>query len=311
MLISTDRNSAYDYWVADLSPPSYGPSRANISSVIVKAGYLIRTARLEDDILDLTGDANATSSLEVIGSPSSINSITWNDKPLSSSGNEVLGTVTAALEFSQPSPNLPDLAGLDWKVFDSLPELQAIYDDSKWTPATLSYTNNTTVRNLTTPTSLYSSDYGYNTGSLLYRGHFVANGAENNISVHTQGGTGYGTSIWLNDTFLSSWVGNGGVGNVSQNKTLADLEADQPYVVTVLIDHMGYDESGPIGSDTVRFTFCRAQILTTILIMLPDEKSSRDPGLLYRWSQRHGYQLAAHRQSRRRRLQGPHSWALE
>lgn len=115
------------------------------------------------------------------------------------------------------------MASLNWKVVDSLPEIQSIYD-SHWTPASNTYTNNTTPgRNLTTPTSLYASDYGYHTGTLLFRGWFMANGDETTFSVHTQGGTAYGASVWLDDTFLGSWPGNSVTSNYTQRLQLPRL----------------------------------------------------------------------------------------
>lgn len=64
------RNDAYNYWVLDIpAPPPLGlhvsPSRQN-QSVIVKAGYLVRTANIVRDVLYLTGDVNVTSEVEVI-----------------------------------------------------------------------------------------------------------------------------------------------------------------------------------------------------------------------------------------------------
>lgn len=86
------------------------------------------------------------------------------------------------------------ISKLEWKYIDSLPELQQSYDDSAWIIANHNTTNNT-VALLKTPVSLYSSDYGFHTGSLLYRGHFVANSLEKSFNIQTQGGTAYRTSV--------------------------------------------------------------------------------------------------------------------
>jgi hypothetical protein len=63
--IWTDRNDAY--WVLDLpgQTPADNYTVPTASSVIVKAGYLLRTARVS--VVDCTGDLNATTSIGVIG----------------------------------------------------------------------------------------------------------------------------------------------------------------------------------------------------------------------------------------------------
>lgn len=145
----------------------------------------------------------------------------------------------------------PSLNSLSWKYTDSLPEIQTSYDDSLWPTANHPTTNNT-VRNLTTPTSLYAADYGFHTGSLLYRGHFAAQGNESSIYLNTQGGWAFGSSVWLNQTFLGSWAGVSTQNNTNATYNLPRLQAGQPYVITVLIDHMGLEESGTVGSDQMK-----------------------------------------------------------
>lgn len=245
-----DRNTVYDYWVLDI-----GAGRGTVTnattSVIVSAGYLVRTAAIEESTLSLVGDNNRTTTLEVLGAPDRVQGISWNGRSLSCQRQGQPANLMATVEFDVPHLNLPDLASLNWKTINNLPEIQSSYDDSKWTVCSNTYTNNTTVRNLTTPTSLYSSDYTYNTGSFIYRGHFVANGLETNLSLQTQGGQAYGATVWINDIFLVSWNGTGSKSNQWTNTSLPSLTAGQSYVITVLIDDMGYDESGPIGEDVV------------------------------------------------------------
>jgi hypothetical protein len=103
---------------------------------------------------------------------------------LSFTKNPVTGEWTSTLEYSAPALNLPNLADLAWKYVDDLPETQPGYDDSLWTVANLTTTNNPS--QLQTPTSFHGSDYGYNTGALIYRGHFTATGAESPFNVATQ-----------------------------------------------------------------------------------------------------------------------------
>lgn len=69
----------------------------------------------------------------------------------------------------------------------------------------------------------------------------------------TLGSTGFAHSVWLNGTFLGSWVGNGAFSNFTQSFQLPPLDEGCSYVITVLIDHLGYEENFLIGSDSMKF----------------------------------------------------------
>ncbi|KAJ6015375.1 beta-galactosidase [Penicillium herquei] len=248
------RNEAYKYWVLDL--PIAGPlqrhassSRSN-SSVIVKAGYLLRTADVVGETLKLVGDLNATTELEVIAAPPNINGVTFNGKPVDT--KRTAGRLTGSLIFNPPSISMPNLDDQRWRYIDSLPEIQSNYKDQHWTVC--NHTHTTNPRNLTTPFSMYAADYGYHSGSLIYRGHFIANGSENALYLLTEGGYAYGHSVWLNDTHLGSWPGVS--TEMFHNETLSlpqgRLQSGTPYIITILIDHMGYDESFPANASFLK-----------------------------------------------------------
>lgn len=246
------RNEAYNYWVMELpvSSPIGNYSSPSKSLVVVKAGYLIRTADLINKQLRLTGDVNATTEIEVISTPvTTLKGITFNGEVLHTSETPN-GNIQGTVRYNPPKLDIPDLFNLKWKYIDSLPEIQASYDDSAWTPCIQSSTHNP--RQLDTPSSLYSMDYGYHTGSLLYRGHFNANGQESNVWLNVSGGVGFGHSVWLNNTFLGSWVGSSSNTSVVHSMSLPVLSQGSPYVILVLIDHMGQDEEAP-GTDAIKF----------------------------------------------------------
>ncbi|KAL2816018.1 beta-galactosidase [Aspergillus cavernicola] len=215
-------NEAYNYWALDLPRGRQGlyaaPSRAQ-DSVIVKAGYLLRTAEISGRTLHLTGDVNATTPVEVISTPTVVSSIVFNGKRLS--------TTYKAGRL---------------RYINSLPELDATYD-SDWTHCNLTQSNNP--RSLSTTTSLYASDYSYHAGSLLYRGTFTATSSESSIYLLTEGGFAYGHSVWLNSTYLGSWEGNPKTMFYNQTFPLSNpLKRGAKYTITVLIDHMGLDPRG-------------------------------------------------------------------
>lgn len=240
-------------------------------SVILHAGYLVRNATIEGSTLSLNGDTNRTTSIEVVGAPSEVSSISWNGASLEcgwstpggwgrGSGWNPGNRLTASINYNKPSFALPNMTSLAWKYADSLPEIMPTYDDSMWTIANHKYTNNTTVRpKLTTPTSLYASDYGYNTGTLLYRTSFTANGNESEFMVETQGGSAFCFSVWLNETFLGSWNGVPNDLSAAQNFSIPSLNASDTYTITLVQAQNGMEENGAIGQDIVRNSY-RQQI---------------------------------------------------
>ncbi|KAL4787125.1 beta-galactosidase [Aspergillus varians] len=247
------RNEAYNYWLLDLPAPEplglyASPNRAD-KSVIVKAGYLLRNASISGETLRLSGDINCTTEIELISAPTKITSLEFNGQKVKTSARS--GRLLGTVKYNAPDLGLPDLGSLEWRYIDSLPELEDSYDDSAWTPCDQTTTNNP--RNLSTPTSLYASDYGYHSGSLLYRGSFIADGSESSIYLLTEGGFAYGHSVWLNSTYLGSWTGS--AADMFYNQTLPfpeELEPGSPYVITVLIDHMGLDLNFPSNLVTLK-----------------------------------------------------------
>jgi hypothetical protein len=248
-----DRNSAYNYWVPDLpgsgSTPAYGTSAQSPDSVIVKAGYLIRNVTTTSTGLYLNGDFNATTPIEVIGAASGLTTLYVNGKSLSFTTNKY-GVWSSSMTYTSPSLGLPSLSSLTWSYIDALPELQTSYSDKSWTSADHTTTNNS-LRGLTTPTSLYSSDYGYHAGYLLYRGQFTATGSESSFTIETQGGKAFGSSVWLGSSYLGSWAGSSAEGR-NNTYTVPTLTSGTVHVFTVLIDTNGLDEDWTIGTQQMK-----------------------------------------------------------
>ena len=246
------RNEAYNYWVMEL--PAVEPV-GNFTSMskqlaIVKAGYLLRSADLVGNELRVTGDVNATTSLEVISVPQPISQISFNGEPLQPQKSQS-GRLTATIPYDPPNITIPNLSTLSWRYLDSLPEIKPNYSDTLWTICNQTYSNGN--RTLTTPTSLYASDYGYHAGSLLYRAHFLSGPNTTSIYLNVTGGIGFGHSVWLNSTFLGSFPGNGSLQFFAQTLNLPQqLAPNTPQTLTVLIDHMGQDEEAP-GTDAIKF----------------------------------------------------------
>ncbi|EME80492.1 glycoside hydrolase family 35 protein [Pseudocercospora fijiensis CIRAD86] len=238
-----DRASAYKSWVVDSSP------MPALTSPIIQGPYLVRTYTIHGTAFHLTGDVDSDTTIEILGgAPHPLTVLTWNGISVSFNQSRS-GVVKAILPFSKPIYSLPDLSSANWKVTNSLPELSPSYDDALWPSASLNYTNNTSIRNLTTPTSLYSADYGFHSGHFLYRGHFTSNGNESTFFVHLQGGSAFAYSVFLNSTFIASYSGTAGVGEYNETYTLPKLVEGKEYVITILMAMMGYTENQDLGID--------------------------------------------------------------
>lgn len=162
-----------------------------------------------------------------------------------------MGVVTASVEFKAPKITLPKFSEMKWRKIDSLPELDPEYDDSKWVDADLVVSPNDAFPS-TTPTSLYTSDYGFNAGSALFRGHFTASGEETTFNVTLQGGRAFGASVWLGSTFLGSSTGGpqGHFGSIVAD--VPELKKGEEYIFTIVMDHMGLNGNYVVGEEILK-----------------------------------------------------------
>lgn len=227
------------------------PGLSNASSVIVNGPYLVRSASVDGDVLSLKADFNQSATIEIIGVPSGVTTLQVNNETVGYF-TDFQGSWFGIGYYDPPTFDIPDLSAQQWYYIDSLPEIQVGYDDSAWPDANHTSTPNPVGSPLLTPVSLYGSDYGFHTGSLLFRGHFVASGDESTITLSTQGGQAYGVSAWLNGTFIGSWAGNDATESYNQTLTLPNLTAGAAYVITILVDNMGLDENWTVGDDTTK-----------------------------------------------------------
>lgn len=212
---------------------------------------MVRSVYIQGNALRIDGDLNATVPIKVIGAPANTKNLHFNSRKLDFTIDPITGEWTSKLEYPEPKISIPDLSSLEWKYLDNLPEINSTYDDSAWTAADIKETKNSLVPQ-TTPTSLFSSDYGYHTGVLVYRGHFVATGNETTFKVSTQGGYAFGSSVWLNSTYIGSWVGIDASSAYNSSYTLPNLAAGKNYVFTVVVDNNGLDESYVIPLDEAK-----------------------------------------------------------
>jgi len=223
------------------------------SSVLVGGPYLIRSASLiGNTILSLTGDLNGATTIEIVP-PSLITILRWNGHLELILKKTNRGTYTASI----PAPRtvgLPSLSSLKWKVSGSLPEIAADFDDSSFVTADQTTTNYTNLPPLAGDHVLYSQQYGFYGGNLIWRGHFNASGLETAFNLTVQGGLVFGYAAYLNGVFLGSVPGTNSASlsnNIWQIPS-GTLKVGQDNALTVLQDHMGIVETSSSGGKEPR-----------------------------------------------------------
>ncbi|WP_438291158.1 beta-galactosidase [Streptomyces sp. HUAS TT7] len=204
LLLLADDATADAYWRLDTPQ---GP-------VLASGPELLRTASYDKGVLKLTGDTDKAASLHVLtGAPTT--SVSWNGRPAPGA----LDTTGSALAGPKPV-SLPTLGS--WKVQRETPEAAPGFDDAAWRAADKPV--------------LSADDYGFHAGSIWYRGHFTATGAESGIQVHASTGKGGAYLVWLNGTYLGSsadathlFTVPGGVLKAGKDNVLAVLAADMAH----------------------------------------------------------------------------------
>ncbi|KAL5335776.1 hypothetical protein BJX70DRAFT_401332 [Aspergillus crustosus] len=195
---------SHSAWNFFATPLTTDPNVAARRHILVQGPYLVRSASIHGDTVEILGDNANTTSLDVYTGNPHITKIKWNHKTIptkKTAYGSLKGQVPGA-EDAQIS--LPPLG--PWKAQDTLPEINPDYDDSNWTLC-----NKTTTVNAQAPLSLpvlYSGDYddyGYHTGTKIYRARFdgkAATGA--NITV--QSGAAAGWAGWLNGAYVGGAI---------------------------------------------------------------------------------------------------------
>lgn len=130
--------------------------------MLVVGPYLVRTAVLRGDTLELIGDLNQTTVLQVFG-PAAVHKVDWNGKRLALE-KAPWGALQAVLPGPEKSiaAGLPSLKVAKWKYADSLPEITPAYDDRRWVDANRTDSTSLFPRYYGGPWNLsVASDYGY------------------------------------------------------------------------------------------------------------------------------------------------------
>jgi hypothetical protein len=156
--------------------------------------YLVRSASGNGSNLDISGDTNQTTSIE-IHAAEAFTSFTWNQSPL----QVTQGADGIWRGQIDGPPELVPFQITNWTYADSLQEIDPSFDDSTWVVANKTSTVNPNIvyPDYTGLYNLYMQDYGFFVGSTLFRGHFVGTGNETGIDLSLSPGTNGAGAIWV------------------------------------------------------------------------------------------------------------------
>jgi beta-galactosidase GanA len=208
---------------------------------LVRGAHLVRSAERHGATVRLRGDTDRAGEIEVFADPA-VRNLFWNGRPLRATRTPE-GTLRAAL----PAPASVALPALTtWRYTQDVPEAAPTFDDTGWTVADKTTTNNPT-KPATLPV-LYTDEYGYHYGDVWYRGHFPASGSETGISLNAGTGRAGAWAAWVNGRYLGTVPTGTASGNQNSSGQFTFpagvLKPGQDNVVSVLVRNMGHNQNG-------------------------------------------------------------------
>ncbi|KAH8693577.1 putative beta-galactosidase [Talaromyces proteolyticus] len=245
-----DKATAWNFFAP---PQTSDPIVGSDQHIFVIGPYLVRGASFKGKTVEIIGDNENTTSIEIYSGNPSVSTVKWNNEIIATRRTpygSLVGTVPGAEDVSIYLPQL-----ISWQSNDLIPEINPAYDDSRWTNCD----KNTTV-NAIAPLSLpvlYSGDYGYHAGPKVYRGHF-SNVNATGVNVTVQNGVAAGWSAWLNGKYIGGSPGNASLAATSDllefNSSALKTQSDDDNILTILADYTGHDEANvkPAGAQNPR-----------------------------------------------------------
>jgi beta-galactosidase GanA len=237
-LLIPEQSVADSMWRQDTSA---GP-------VLERGPQLVRTASVSGPTLNLTGDTNQTSSLE-IWAPAAVTDVTWNGSPIAMRRTSA-GSLTAITRLAgPPAVALPDLSAGSWRYATESKEAATAFDDSSWAQATRSSTTSTTPPPAGANV-LTADDYGFHHGDVWYRGRYTA--AAGSVTLRYGGGGAGMVQAWLDGTYLGQDVLATGTTSPATTGTVtfsvpSALQNNGAHVLAVMVRNDSHNEDGGVN----------------------------------------------------------------
>lgn len=213
LVLFSDTKTAGTFWAPEIPGTSSDLSNfwgfGTNSSILMGGPYLVRSANITEDRLDLRGDLEQDVRLFLFA-PSTVRYVSWNGIPVAPDlsisehgGFSILLAQRAALLASPIK--IPRLDS--WKYANSLPEIEQDYSDARWTHANRTSTNIPYPPHYGDGTVLYGCDYGLYEHSdcftqfsthvvlsceniVIWRGHFEGTKEQHSVNISINGGEG-------------------------------------------------------------------------------------------------------------------------
>ena len=232
-LLIADDATAGQFWVQHTAG---GP-------LLERGAELVRSAQLRGGVATLTGDTATAGPLQVWGA---VHAVRWNGAALPAT-HGADGSLRAALPGPPRSIAVPTLA--HWRFHVGAPAQSTSFDDSAWTAADHTVTDNPIAPPTGQPV-LYSQDYGFDHGFTSYRGHFTATGHETSVTLAADTGPFGSFAVWADGHYLGSASTPTPVQSMTDTPLshtftipAGDLTTGAGNVISVLAENMGQDES--------------------------------------------------------------------
>lgn len=236
-------------WTFFAPPTTSNPTVKPDEQVFVFGPYLVRSAKVEGDVVSVIGDNVNSTTIEVYAG-GNVSTVSWNGAKLDTK-RTAYGSLTARIPGTEDRVvSLPALS--DFRVANSLPEASASYDDKNWIVANKT-TTLSPVKPLTLPV-LFSSDYKFFTGAKIYRGYFNGRNVTS-ANITAQGGVAAGWNAWVNGKFVGYHPGDAALQSTTGTLDFKNVNlTDKNNVLTVVTDYTGHDETstGPSGVQNPR-----------------------------------------------------------
>ena len=268
-LLIADNTTADSFWRQD----------TGAGTVLEQGPELVRTATVQGNTLELTGDTSQATNFTV-WAPAKIQNVTWNGRK---AGRAVIEDTTAAddgnghgngtgsgnshangngsdkpaisvASASAPGPapiHLPDLSAGTWKFAPESPESQPGFDDSGWQLADKTTTDSTTKPPAGQPV-LTEDDYGFHQGDVWYRGSYSGASAATTVTMRFGGGGAGLLQAWLDGVYLGQDVIANDNSAPPTTATIsfqipASLQTDANHVLAVMVRNDGRNEDGGVN----------------------------------------------------------------
>ncbi|RKK85625.1 putative beta-galactosidase B [Fusarium oxysporum] len=240
-----------------------GEEMSVIDFSLVSGPYLVRSASIKGDTININGDWDEETTVE-IWAPNTIRKVSFNGEKLQvtkSKYGSFIGTLPAPdITVESFTSSLPSLS--HWKVSEGLPEVAADYDDSRWTGKQAEARNCQTRPNTdladadheTTPhfvppdtyPVLFADEYGYQAGNILWRGRFNATKGDEPTGAYLRviGGLASGFSVYVNGKFLGAWLGSmtNKTGELAVSFQGVKFNTEEANILFVIQDTMGKEQ---------------------------------------------------------------------